>query len=148
MFNFWSPFSQLSTIASQSSLGAELLSQAFDSAPTEPSSADSQKEPISVEITDAPTTAENVSFFHFILDACWSIFWKVSDFIQFPSFIWFLAMLDTSRGNTYARAGVWQSPYWNDPVVADIQSADFLVQHTTDGKKVICLVYFSAINMN
>ena len=32
----------------------------------------------------------------------------------------------------------------NDPVIADIQSTDSLVQHTTDGKKVICLVYFSA----
>ena len=28
----------------------------------------------------------------------------------------------------------------NDPVIADIQSTDSLVQHTTDGKKVICLV--------
>jgi len=68
-------------------LGAELLSQAFDPVPIEPSLADSHKEPISVAITDAPTMAENVSFFHFILDACWSIFSKVSDFIQFPSFI-------------------------------------------------------------
>ena len=36
----------------------------------------------------------------------------------------------------------------NDPTVADIQTVDFPVQHTTDGKKVICLVYFSATNMN
>ena len=36
----------------------------------------------------------------------------------------------------------------NDPTVADIQSVDSLVQHTTDGKKVICLVYFSTTNMN
>ena len=59
----------------------------FDSAPTEPSSADSHKEPISVAITDAPTMVENVSLFHFILDARWSIFSKVPNFIQFPSFI-------------------------------------------------------------
>ena len=36
----------------------------------------------------------------------------------------------------------------NDPAVADIQTVDSPVQHTTDGKKVICLVYFSATNMN
>ena len=42
----------------------------------------------------------------------------------------------------------------NDPVdvenhlVVDTHTADFLVQHTTNGKKVICLVYFSATNMN
>ena len=61
----------MSSIATQSVLGVELLSQAFDSAPTEPPSADPQKEPILVEITDASITAENVSF---ILDACQSIF--------------------------------------------------------------------------
>jgi len=54
---------------SQLALGAGLLSQAIDSAPTEPPSADPQKEPILVEITDASTTAENVSF---IPDACGS----------------------------------------------------------------------------
>ena len=36
----------------------------------------------------------------------------------------------------------------NDPAVDDTQTIDFPVQHTTDGKKVICLVYFSATNMN
>ena len=65
--------SQLSSIASQPALGAGLLSQAFDSAPTEPPSADPQKEPISVEITDASITVENVSF---IFDACQSIFFN------------------------------------------------------------------------
>ena len=42
-------------------MGAELLSQAFDLVPTEPSLVDPQKEPISVEITDASKTAEDVS---------------------------------------------------------------------------------------
>ena len=51
--------SQLSTIASQSALGVELLSQTFKSAPTNPSSADPQKEPILVEITDASKTTED-----------------------------------------------------------------------------------------
>ena len=36
----------------------------------------------------------------------------------------------------------------NDPVVADIQTIDSPAQHTTDGKKVICLVYFSTTNTN
>ena len=44
---------------SQSALGAELLSQAFDSAPTKPLSADPQKELISVEPTDASRTVED-----------------------------------------------------------------------------------------
>ena len=52
---------------SQPALGAGLLSQALDSAPTEPPSADPQKEPILVEITDASITAENASF---TPDAC------------------------------------------------------------------------------
>ena len=55
-------FSQLSSIASQSALGAGLLSQALDSTPTKPLSADPQQEPISVEVTDASTTTENVNF--------------------------------------------------------------------------------------
>ena len=46
---------------SQSTLGAELLSQAFDSAPIEPSSADPQKELISVEITDTSKMAGDVN---------------------------------------------------------------------------------------
>ena len=36
----------------------------------------------------------------------------------------------------------------NDPTVVDTQTVDSPVQHTTDGKKVICLVYFSTTNMN
>ena len=39
-------------------------------------------------------------------------------------------------------------PIENDPAVVDIQTVNPQVQHTTDGKKVICLVYFSAKNMN
>ena len=44
---------------SQHAWGAELLSQAFKSASTEPSSADPQKEPISVETTDASRMVED-----------------------------------------------------------------------------------------
>ena len=57
---FFIPFSsQLSSIVSQSTLGAGQLSQALDSSPTEPSS---QEKPILVEATDAFMMAENVSF--------------------------------------------------------------------------------------
>ena len=36
----------------------------------------------------------------------------------------------------------------NDPAVANIQTVNSPVQHTTDGEKIICLAYFSATNMN
>ena len=55
-------FSQLSSIASQSASGAGLLSQALDSSPTKPLSANPQQESILVEVTDASTMAENVNF--------------------------------------------------------------------------------------
>ena len=51
--------SQLSTIASQSVLGVELLSQAFGSTPTRPSSADLPKEPITTKTIVLPKTVEN-----------------------------------------------------------------------------------------
>jgi len=49
----------LSTITSQSALGAKLLSNAFGSAPTRPSSVDLPKEPITIETTDASKIVEN-----------------------------------------------------------------------------------------
>ena len=52
----------------------------FDSAPIELSSADPQKELISVEIIDASTIAENVSF---ILDARRSIFFNFLIYLVF-----------------------------------------------------------------
>ena len=36
----------------------------------------------------------------------------------------------------------------NDPVAVDTQTDDSPVRHTTDGKKILCLVYFSTTNMN
>ena len=44
---------------SQLALGAELLSQAFKSSSTKPSSVDPQKEPILVETTDVSKTVED-----------------------------------------------------------------------------------------
>ena len=71
---------------SQPALGAELLSQAFDSALAEPPSADPRKEPISIETTDTSTIAENVSF---ILDI------QLLDLLSFPFFIRLFVMPDT-----------------------------------------------------
>ena len=67
---------------SQPALGAELLSQAFNSTSTEPPSADPRKEPILVEITDTSTTAENVSF---ILDAYWGTSFNFLHLVFYPS---------------------------------------------------------------
>ena len=39
-------------------------------------------------------------------------------------------------------------PIENDPVVVVTQTVDSPVHHTTDGKKIICLFYPSATNMN
>ena len=66
---------------SQPALGAELLSQAFNSTSTEPPSADPRKEPILVEITDT-SIAENVSF---IFDAYWGIFFNFFHSVFYPS---------------------------------------------------------------
>jgi len=39
-------------------------------------------------------------------------------------------------------------PIENNHAIADIQTVDSPVQHTTNGKKVICLARFSTTNMN
>ena len=36
----------------------------------------------------------------------------------------------------------------NDPAIVNTQTVDSLVQHTTDGKKIIYIFYPSAITMN
>ena len=68
-------FSQLSSIASQTALGAGLLSQALDLTPTKPLSVDPQQELISVEVTDASTTAENVNFSLMLVKVFSLTFW-------------------------------------------------------------------------
>ena len=70
--------SQLSSIASQPTLGVELLSLAFDSTSTEPPSAGPRKELISVNITDPSTTSENVSLSLMLV----GVFYLTSWFIQ------------------------------------------------------------------
>ena len=117
----------------------------FDSAPTEPPSANPQKEPISVEITDVSTTAENVSF---ILDAgqspffnflIYSVFYPSSNFLPCQILPEETPMQEQESDSLLIE---------NDPAVVDTQTINSAVQHITDGKKVICLVYFSATNMN
>ena len=71
---------------SQLALGAELLSQAFKSASTDPSSTDPQKEPILVETTDASKVAEDVSPSISPPDAAKALFLKFLIFIQFSPF--------------------------------------------------------------
>ena len=130
---------------SQPTLGAELLSQVFDSAPIEPSSADPQKESILVEITDASTAAENVSF---ILDACQSIFFNFLILFKFHPSSDFLPCQILPKETPMQEQESDSLLIKNNPAVADIQTIDSLVQHTTDGKKIICSAYFFAINMN
>ena len=36
----------------------------------------------------------------------------------------------------------------NDPAIVDTQTIDSPVQHTTNGKKIKCLAYLYATNMN
>ena len=36
----------------------------------------------------------------------------------------------------------------NNPAIADVQTVDSPVQHTNDGKKVICSAHLFATNMN
>ena len=125
---------------SQPALGAELLSQAFDSTSTEPPSAYPQKEPISVNTTDTSTTSENVSF---ILDACWGNFFNFLIYsVLYPSFDFLMCQILPEE--TPAQDREPDSPL-NDPigvegglVAVDTQTVDSLVRQTTDGKEVIC----------
>jgi len=78
--------SQLSTIVSQLALGVKLLSQAFKSASTDPSSPDPQKETISVETTNASKAAEDASPIS-PPDAAKALFLKFLIFIQFSPFL-------------------------------------------------------------
>ena len=125
----------------------ELLSEAFDSAPTEPSSIDPQKEPILVEIIDASTTAKNVSF---VLDARQSIFFNFliySVFHPSPDFLPCQILPEETpireQEPNNSLVGIE-----GDPVAIDSQTGDSLVRHTTDGKEVICSFYPSEITMN
>ena len=139
-------FSQLSTIASQSALGTELLSQAFKSAPTKPSSIDPQKEPILVETTDAFKTTEDKSPSIPPPDAT-KVF--LSKFlIQLSPFSDHLPCQTLPEETFTQRQKSSSLPIEGDPVDVDTQTVESLVQQTIDGKKVICSVKLSATNMN
>ena len=104
-----------------------------------------------VETTDASKTAEDVryEFSHFTPDAAEVFFLKTFNFIQFfyPSSDFLSCQIlpeETHMQEQESNSLLIE----NDPAIADIQTVDSPVQHTTDGKKVICLVYFSTTNMN
>ena len=103
----------------QSALGAELLSQAFKSAPTKPSSTNPQKESIPVATTEASNTVEDEN-----------------PSTSLPEEI------STQEQNM-------NSPSVEcDLIDIDTQTVNSLVQQTIDGKEVICLFYPSTTNMN
>ena len=133
---------------SQPALGAELLSQAFKSASTDPSSADPQKEPILVETTDASKAAEDVSPSISPPDAAKSFFLKFLIFIQFSPFFDHLPC-QTPPEETFMQEQESNSPpIDSDPISAVIQTVESPVQQAIDDKKVICLVYLSAPNLS
>ena len=135
-------------------LGAELLSQAFKSASTEPSSADPQKEPILVEITNASKTLEDVSPSISPPDVA-----KVSSLnscflFSFRPSSDHLSCQILSEETPMQEQEFGSPPIDNDTVdvendlVVNTHTADSLVQHTTDGKRIIYPFYPSAIIMN
>ena len=116
-----------------------LLSQAFDSAPTEPPSADPRTKLISVEITDTSTTAENVSS---ILDTRWSIFFNFLIHYYSHPLLGYLSYQTLFDETPMQEQESGSSPIDNDPVdignnpVVGTQTADSLIWHTPDGKEV------------
>jgi len=125
---------------SQPALGAELLSQAFDSTSTEPPSADPRKELILVDITDTSTTSENVSF---ILDACWGNFFNFLIYsVLYPSSDFLMCQILPEEILAQDRE---PDSLLNDPigvegglVAVDTQTVDSPFWQTTNGKEVIC----------
>ena len=93
-----------------------------------------------MEITDASTMAENVS--------CQSFSQKLLIlFNVYPSSDFLLCQIlpeETPMQEQESDGFLIE----NNPIVADIQTVDSPIQHTTDGRKVTCSIYFSATNMN
>ena len=101
----------------------------FDSAPIESSSADPQKEPILIEITDA-FSQKFLILFNFYPSSNFSLCQILPEEIP----------MQEQESNGFLIE--------NNLAIADIQTVDSPIQHTTDGKKVTCSIYFSATNMN
>ena len=123
-------------------MGSELLSQAFDSAPTEPPSTDPRMEPISAEITDTPIMTENVSS---IFEFYWSI---LLDFLIhcYSHLLFGYSLSQTSFDETFVQEQEpSSSPVGNDPIdlgnspVAGVQTDDPPTRHAPDGKEAIRL---------
>jgi len=130
---------------SQPALGAELLSQAFDSALAEPPSADPRKEPISVETTDTSITAENMSLSLTFNFPIYSVFHSLFDYSSCQIL---------SKETPVQEQELGSSPTNNDLAdarnnsVVDTHIADSLIRHTLDGEETICFVHFSAASIN
>ena len=124
------------------------MSQALNSASTKPSSADPQEEPILIEPTDASKTVEDENPSTSIPDVAKVSPKKFLILIQFLPFSNHLSRQILPEEMFTQEQESDSLPIENDFAVADIQTVDPQVQHTTDGKKVICLVYFSAKNTN
>ena len=108
-------------------LGVELLSQAFKSASTEPSSANPQKEPILVETTDASKTAEDVSpsISPPVLPRYFSL--KFLIFIQFSPFSDHLPCQTLPEETFMEEQESDSPPIDSDPIGAVIQTIEFPV---------------------
>ena len=101
-----------------------------------------------VETTDASKTAEDLSLSILPPDAVEVFFSKLLILFNFHSSSDFLSRQILPEETPMQEQESDSLLIENDPAVADIQTVDPLVQHTIDGKKVICLVYFSTTNMN
>ena len=122
---------------SQPALGAELLSQAFDLASTEPPSADPRKEPILVEITNTSTTVENVSF---IFDAYWGFFFNFFHLVFYPSSDFLLRQILPEETSMQDREP--DSPL-NDPVDVEGGLVAVNTQTAQSGKQLMVRELFA-----
>ena len=107
-----------------------------DLAPAEPPLADPRTEPISVEITDTSTTAENISS---ILDTRWSIFFNsLIHYYSHPLF-GYLSYQTLFDETPVQEQEPGSSPIGNDPIdlgnnpVVGVQTTDPPIRHTPDG---------------
>jgi len=133
---------------SQPTLGVELLSQAFKSVSTDPSSAYPQKELILVETTNASKAVKDVSPSISPPNAAKALFLKFWIFIQFSPFSDHLPCQTVPEETFMQEQESDSPPIDSDPIGAIIQTVESPVQQTIDGKKVICLVYLSAPNLS
>ena len=115
-----------------------------DLAPAEPPLADPRTKPVSIEITNTSTIAENVSS---IFDTCWSIFLDfLIHYYSHPLF-GYLSYQTLFDETPVQEQESGSSPIDNDPtdvgnnLAVDPHTTDSPIRHTPDGKEVTCLFY-------